>query len=147
MIAVNYLTTSPIDLPNLIAGATRPGDGGVVVFLGVVRDNADGRTVTRMRYDAYSPMAEQEMAKIDAGARLRWPETNLRMMHRTGMLEIGETSVAIAASSPHRGEAFEACRYAIEGIKKSVPIWKKEFGPDGESWVNGTTDVDPECLS
>ncbi len=141
--ANGFLTTEPIDTAPLVADCTRDVDGAVVVFLGVVRNHADGRDVARMRYDAYTPMAETEMEAIAAEIALKWPEARLRMLHRTGLLEIGETSVAIVVASPHRGEAFEACRHAIERIKASVPIWKKEFGPMGESWVDGTSEVDP----
>lgn len=137
---MSYLTDGTIDVAALIAAATRPGDGGVAVFVGVVRDNADGHRVERMRYDSYAPMAESEMAGIAGEIATRWPEANLRMVHRTGLLEIGEASVAIVVASPHRAEAFEACRHAIERIKQRVPVWKKEFGPDGESWVDGTAD-------
>lgn len=142
---MSFLTDLPIDVAAMVARATRPGDGGIAVFLGVVRDNADGRTVTAMRYDAFPEMAEREMARIAGEVADRWPDVALALVHRTGFLEVGEASVAIVASSPHREEAFAACRHAIERIKERVPVWKKEFGPGGEVWVEGT--ASPEISS
>jgi molybdopterin synthase catalytic subunit len=136
-----WLTTEAIDVPALIRDATRPGDGGLALFLGVVRDNAAGRPVARMRYDAFGPMAEAEMGKIAEEIAHRWPGARLRMVHRTGWMEVGEASLAIAVAAPHRGECFEACRHALERIKARVPIWKKEVGPAGEVWVEGRSDL------
>jgi molybdopterin synthase catalytic subunit len=113
------------------------GDGGVVTFQGVVRDNARGKQVRSLEYDAYVEMAEQQMAQIAAEVERRWEDSKVAMVHRTGRLEIGECSVVVVVACPHRGEAFEACRYAIDTLKSTVPIWKKEIYTDGEEWVEG----------
>ena len=133
-----HLTTSPIDLASLLAQA-RSGDGAVATFVGVVRDHNDGRPTVRVQYEAYGDMAESEMERIAAGLAREWPEVRVRIVHRVGLLGIGEASVAIVATSPHRAEAFAACRAAIDRVKTTVPIWKKEFHPDGSSdWVDPT---------
>jgi molybdopterin synthase catalytic subunit len=136
------LTFSPIDVAALLNEA-RPSDGGVCVFLGVVRNENEGRPTVSIRYEAYGPMAEAEMARIVRQIEEEWPDTRLRLQHRAGRLEVGEVSVAVVATAPHRREAFEACRAAIDRIKTSVPIWKKEFHPDGSSeWVDPTKKVE-----
>jgi len=114
-------------------------DGAALLFLGVVRDHADGRPVGGMRYDAYVGMAEGVLAEIAAEASERLGTDRLAVVHRTGELEIGEVSVAIAVSSPHRAESYEASRYVIEEIKKRLPVWKKEHYTDGTAeWVSGS---------
>ncbi|MFY9552590.1 MAG: molybdenum cofactor biosynthesis protein MoaE [Thermoanaerobaculia bacterium] len=136
--AVMYLTGSPINVASLLLEA-RASDGALCLFVGVVRNENQGRTTTAIEYQAYGPMAESEMAKIAAGLARDFPEVNVRMRHRVGRLEVGEASVAIAAVSPHRSEAFAACRTAIDRIKTTVPIWKRELHPDGSSeWVDPT---------
>lgn len=133
-----YLTESPIDLAALVAQA-RSWDGALCLFAGVVRDHNDGRPTTSIQYEAYGPMAETEMERIAEGLARDFPDTRVRMQHRVGLLSVGEASVAIAAVSPHRAEAFAACRAAIDRVKATVPIWKKEFHPDGSSgWVDPT---------
>ena len=133
-----YLTRDPIDVAALMA-SVRPSDGGVCLFLGVVRNQNAGRTTTRIEYEAYGPMAENELARIAHAIELEWPDVQLRLRHRVGTLEVGETSVAVLACAPHRADAFAACRAAIDRIKSTVPIWKKEFHPDGSSdWVDPT---------
>jgi molybdopterin synthase catalytic subunit len=127
------LTRSPIDLAALQAAA--PSDGALCLFVGVVRDHHQGRAVSRLEYEAYEEMALAELAAIEREARRRWPLGDLRIVHRLGPLEIGEASVAVAVVSPHRAEAFEACRYAIDTLKQTAPIWKKEFYADGSSWI------------
>jgi molybdopterin synthase catalytic subunit len=127
------LTRSPIELAALQAPAR--SDGALCVFVGVVRDNHQGRAVSRLEYEAYEEMALGEMRAIEQEARARWPLGDIRIVHRLGGLEIGEASVAVAVVSPHRAEAFEACRYAIDTLKKTVPIWKKEFYADGSAWI------------
>jgi len=135
-----YVTGSPIDLPALLLEA-RPEDGALCLFVGVVRNEHLGRPTTAIEYQAYGPMAESEMAKIAEGLSREFPALKVRMQHRVGRLEVGDASVAIAAVSPHRAEAFAACRAAIDRIKTTVPIWKKEFHPDGTSdWVDPTAD-------
>jgi molybdopterin synthase catalytic subunit len=133
-----YITFNPIDVGALLNEA-RPSDGGVCVFLGVVRNENEGKPTVSIQYEAYGPMAESEMAKITREVQERWPQVRLLMQHRAGNLGVGEVSVAIVATAPHRAEAFEACRAAIDRIKTRVPIWKKEFLPDGSSeWVDPT---------
>jgi molybdopterin synthase catalytic subunit len=133
-----YITFSPIDVAALLS-EVRPSDGGVCLFLGVVRNENEGKPTVSIQYEAYGPMAEAEMARIARRIEEEWPGARLRAQHRGGRLEVGEVSVAVVAAAPHREEAFAACRAAIDRIKSSVPIWKKEFHPDGTSdWVDPT---------
>ncbi|HEX4440294.1 MAG TPA: molybdenum cofactor biosynthesis protein MoaE [Thermoanaerobaculia bacterium] len=133
-----YLTTSPIDLAALLR-EVRASDGALCLFVGVVRNENAGRRTLAIEYEAYGAMAESEMARIADGLSRDFPAVRVRIIHRTGRLEVGEASVAIAAVSPHRADAFAACRAAIDRIKTTVPIWKKEFHPDGTSdWVDPT---------
>jgi molybdopterin synthase catalytic subunit len=131
------LTHEPLDRNALIAAVSHPSVGGIVVFEGVVRDNARGKQVRYLEYDVYKEMAEQQIRAIIAEAARRWGVERVAVAHRFGRLEIGEASVIIVVASPHRGEAFEACRYIIDTLKTTVPIWKKEVSTDGESWVEG----------
>jgi molybdopterin synthase catalytic subunit len=131
------LTHEPLDRDALIAAVSHPSVGGIVVFEGVVRDNARGKQVRYLEYDVYEEMAEQQIRAIIAEAVRRWGVERVAVAHRFGRLEIGEASVIIVVASPHRGEAFEACRYIIDTLKTTVPIWKKEMSTDGESWVEG----------
>lgn len=130
------LTRDPLDAAPLLARVRRDGDGGIALFVGVVRDNADGRAVTEMEYEAYEPMAEAEMERIEADLAGRFPVVRVLLRHRIGRLRIGEVAVVVAASAPHRDEAFAACRAGIEEIKARVPVWKRERGPDGSVWVD-----------
>ncbi len=131
-----YLTAQPIDVSALVA-ETRSSDGALCLFVGVVRDENAGRETTAIEYQAYGTMAELEMGKLAESLAREFPDTKVRMRHRIGRLSVGEASVAIAAVSPHRAEAFAACRAAIDRLKTTVPIWKKEFHPDGSSdWVD-----------
>ena len=130
------ITRSPLDPAVLLAEARRDGDGGLTLFVGVVRDNADGRAVEAMEYEAYEPMAEKEMERIESDLSGRFPAVRLLMRHRIGRLAVGEVAVVVAASAPHREEAFAACRAGIEEIKARVPVWKREWGPDGSIWVD-----------
>ncbi|MEX0879029.1 MAG: molybdenum cofactor biosynthesis protein MoaE [Thermoanaerobaculia bacterium] len=133
-----HLTTSSIDLASLLLEA-RASDGALCLFVGVVRDQNQGRATTAIHYEAYGPMAEAEMARIAEGLAREFPAVRVRIQHRVGRLSVGDASVAIVAVSPHRAEAFAACRAAIDRIKTTVPIWKKEFHPDGSSaWVDPT---------
>lgn len=131
------LRAGVIDVAETDAAVAHPGAGAIVSFVGVVRDNNRGEGVTHLEYEAYAPMAEKELAKIAAEIATRWPGARTAILHRTGRLEIGEASVVISVSSAHRADAFEGCRYAIETIKTSVPIWKKEFASSGEVWIEG----------
>jgi molybdopterin synthase catalytic subunit len=112
-----------------------PGCGAVVSFLGTVRDVSRGNRIQRLEYEAYPGMAEKKMAEIGESMAVRWPGTRVAIAHRVGTLGLGEVAVAIAVAAPHRAEAFEGCRYAIDRLKRTVPIWKKEFAVDGEYWV------------
>jgi len=131
------LTREPLDRNALVAAISHPSVGGIVIFEGVVRDNARGKQVRYLEYDVYEEMAQQQIATIIAEARQRWPIERVAIAHRFGRLEIGEASVIIAVATPHRGEAFEACRYLIDTLKSTVPIWKKEVATNGEEWVEG----------
>ncbi len=133
------LTKDPIDYSTLTEQVRRPECGGVVTFLGTVRDLTDGRVTTSLDYEAYPEMAEKKMAEIEEETRNRWPVGDMMIVHRLGHLGIGEVSVAVAVSCPHRAQAFEACRYAIDRLKELVPIWKKENWADGTTeWVHPT---------
>ena len=138
-----YLTDSPIDVGALLSAA-RSSDGGLCLFVGVVRDENAGRETVAIEYEAYGPMAEAEMARIAEGLARDFPAAKVAMTHRVGRLSVGEPSVAIVAVAPHRAEAFAACRAAIDRVKATVPIWKKEFHPDGSSeWVDPTASKQP----
>jgi molybdopterin synthase catalytic subunit len=131
------LTTEPIDYHALTEQVRRPHCGAVALFLGTVRDLTDGRVTVALDYEAYPGMAEKKMAEIEADTRRRWPVGELAVVHRLGRLEVGEVSVAVAVSCPHRAEAFEACRHAIDRLKELVPIWKKENWADSATeWVH-----------
>jgi molybdopterin synthase catalytic subunit len=132
---VPHLTDQPIEPAELLAAVRRDGDGGLALFVGVVRDHNAGRKVTKLEYSAYNPMAEKEMDRIAAEIAGAHPEVAVAFRHRIGSLAIGDVAVAVAAAAPHREAAFAACRAGIEAIKARVPIWKKEFGPDGSAWV------------
>jgi molybdopterin synthase catalytic subunit len=126
----------PLSPDAIAAEVDDPGAGGIVIFSGVVRNETGGRPVKFLEYEAHAPMAEAKMREIGADIRARWSGVRrVAMLHRTGRLEIGESSVLIAVSASHRGEAFEACRYAIDTLKRTVPVWKKEHFEDGEVWV------------
>ena len=112
-----------------------PAAGGQVFFIGTVRNHSRGKKVIRLEFEAYEPMAKSEMEKIAIQIKEKWPIDRIAIHHRTGSLSIGEAAVIIAVSSAHRKEAFEACRYAIDTLKETVPIWKKEIFEDGEVWV------------
>ena len=130
------ITTEPIDVEALYRAVLRDRDGAVVTFHGVVREYSDsGRAVRYLEYEAYPEMAEAQMRAIGAEIKRRWDIDDVAMVHRIGRLEIGEASVVIAVAAPHRGEAFDACEYAIDTLKATVPIWKKEVFADGEVWV------------
>jgi molybdopterin synthase catalytic subunit len=132
---VAYLSQSPLDVAGLIARVAAPSQGGIASFLGQVRDHHEGRGVQRLEYSAYGPMAEAECAHIVAEAEARWP-VRIALQHRVGRLEIGDVAVAVAAGGAHREEAFAACRFVIEEVKRRVPVWKKEFYADGTvEWV------------
>lgn len=135
-----WITTEPIDSCSLLTQCTSSTDGAAILFLGVVRDHNEGKSVGHLDYKAYPEMAESVLRKIAVEAQERWETGNIAVVHRIGRLEIGEPSVAIAVAAPHRGDAYEASRYIIEELKKRVPIWKREGYLDGQSeWLMGNT--------
>jgi molybdopterin synthase catalytic subunit len=134
---MSYLTTGPLDLTALVAQVSSPSQGGIVSLLGTVRNHPGGREVLRLEYSAYALMAEAECARIVAEAQSRWPVA-VALQHRVGSLEIGDAAVAVAVGSAHRDEAFLACRYVIEEVKRRVPIWKREVFADGSAMWVGT---------
>ena len=131
------ITREPLDRNALIAAVSHPSVGGIVVFEGVVRDNARDKQIRYLEYDVYPEMAIQQIRTIVAEAEGRWEVERVAVAHRIGRIEIGEASVLIVVATPHRAEAFEACRYIIDTLKTTVPIWKKEVATDGEEWVEG----------
>ena len=126
-----------IRVEELIAAVRSDGAGGLAVFLGTVRDRNLGRRVTGLEYHAYPAMAEREMRRIADEARATFEIDAVAVVHRTGRLEIGEASVAVAVAAAHRAAAFDACRFVIDTLKRRVPIWKKEFFEGGECWIEG----------
>jgi len=140
----------PLELARLAAalhassGAGAGADGAVVTFLGLVRNHNVGRSVRYLEYEAYKPLALKAFERIAAEIAERWPDTRMALHHRIGRLEVGEASVAIATRSPHRGNAYAACRYAIERVKQIAPIWKREFFEGGDVWIEGAT-ADPDA--
>ena len=142
-VRVTAITTAVLDLEGLVSLVSASGVGAAVSFLGLVRDHNQGRRVVHLVYEAYEPLAERALRRIIAEARNQWPSATLAIHHRIGKLEIGEASVAIAAASAHRADAFAACRYAIERIKQIAPIWKHEYFDGGDVWIEGAT-ADPD---
>jgi molybdopterin synthase catalytic subunit len=136
-VVATALTREPIDAERLIAAAKKGEDGAVVVFDGIVRSNTRGRQTLYLDYEAYEEMAQKQMDALAREARTRYGVRQVTMVHRLGRLEVGETSVLIVVASAHRAEAFEACRWVIDTLKKTVPIWKKETFQDGVVWAAG----------
>ena len=147
--ALFTVTQDPIDLVRLVASVTHELDdssrsvGAAASFLGVVRGHNLGKRVVHLEYEAYAPLAVKVFSRIAEEARVRWPEVRVAVQHRVGTLQVGDPSVAIVAVSPHRAEAFAACRYAIERVKQIAPIWKHEFFEGGDVWIEGAT-ADPD---
>lgn len=137
------ITHDELDVAQAVSEAGHPGAGATVSFIGTTRDNTAGRRVLFLDYEAYRPMADQQLARVAEEMRERWKLTGVAIHHRLGKLEIGEASLVVAVSSAHRKEAFEACHYSIDRIKQIVPIWKKEFFEGGEVWVGSQSDFDP----
>jgi molybdopterin synthase catalytic subunit len=134
------VVAEPLDAARILAETLSPEDGAALLFWGVVRNENDGRAVTRLEYHAYEAMAERELLRIADEARERWGTGDIRVVHRIGLLEVGEASIAIAVAAPHRGEAYEASRYVIEQVKQRVPVWKREGYVEGaHEWVPGFT--------
>lgn len=137
------ITHDELDAGQAVSEVGNPGAGATVTFVGTTRDNTAGRKVLFLEYEAYRPMADQQLARVADEMRERWDLTGVAIHHRLGKLEIGEASLVVAVSSAHRREAFEACHYSIDRIKQIVPIWKKEFFEGGEVWVGSQSDFDP----
>jgi molybdopterin synthase catalytic subunit len=131
------IVDTPIDVAGVLASVARPEAGGTALFVGTTRNHARGKEVLMLEYEAFRPMALALMERIAADAASRWALHAVSIVHRCGKVGVGEASVVVAVSSSHRKEAFEACRYAIDTLKKTVPIWKKEFFADGAVWVDG----------
>lgn len=125
----------PIDCARLLASVADPSCGATVLFLGTTRNYNAGREVVRLEYEAYEDMAEREMAKIAHEAHSRWQLGKITLVHRLGTVPLGEASVAVAVSAPHRADAFAAAQFAMDAIKTTVPIWKKEHFAGGEVWI------------
>jgi molybdopterin synthase catalytic subunit len=136
------VTAEPLDPAAVAAAVARSGDGAVSTFVGLVRDHNAGRRVLWLEYEAFAPLAVKAFEQIASEAAATWPGARLAIQHRTGRVAIGEASVVIAAASPHRAEAFAACRYAIERLKQIAPIWKHEHCEGGAVWIEGAT-ADP----
>jgi len=133
------IVEDPIDAARVSAAVADPTSGAIVTFVGTTRDHNDGRAVTRLEYEAYPEMALAEMRKIADTARQRWPIAKIAIVHRIGVVPIGEASVVIAVSAAHRAPAFAACHFAIDRLKEVVPIWKKEHFDGGEVWIGSQT--------
>ena len=131
-----------IDLEDLVR---TDADGAVIVFRGVARKHSRGREVVHLEYEAYPEMAEKVMAEIGDEIKSRFPVSGVAIVHRTGVLEIGQASVVIAIAAPHRGEAFAASQYAIDRLKQVVPIWKKEIWSDGSQWIGWEHEHKPDA--
>lgn len=140
------ITREPLDPQPLVEAVRRDESGAVALFYGVVRNENMGRSVQYLEYDAYPQMAIKKMKEVADEIRSKFPVTGVGILHRIGRLEIGETSLLVAVSSGHRGEAFEACHYAVDRIKQIVPVWKKEVWDDGEEWIEGHRPDVPEQL-
>lgn len=133
------LVSQAIDAQTVTAAVADPATGATCTFLGTTRDHNDGRAVTELEYEAYPEMAIAEMRKIGDEARRRWPIAHIAIVHRIGVVPLGEASVVIAVSAAHRRAAFEACHFAIDRLKEVVPIWKKERFDGGEVWIGSQT--------
>ncbi|MCA9528529.1 MAG: molybdenum cofactor biosynthesis protein MoaE [Myxococcales bacterium] len=136
-VALCAIRSTPLSVDEALAAVRHRSAGGVALFIGVVRDHADGKAVSRLDYEAHPELAEPAMRRVLDETATAHPQARLAAVHRVGALEIGDAAVIVAASAPHREEAFAACRAAIDAIKETVPIWKKEWDERGEaSWVN-----------
>ncbi len=139
-----YLFDTPLSLDALLADGVHPESGGLAIFGGTVRNHHEGRSVLRLRYTAYAPLAARLMAEIEAETMARFGLTYCRVVHRVGMLEIGDAAIYCVTRAPHRAEAFAGCRHAVDAVKHRVPIWKEEFYADGSSrFVEGCC-IDPD---
>ncbi len=131
-----HITDQPLDIKQVTALVAAPSLGGVNVFVGAVRNQTKEKKVIRLEYEAYEPMAISEMKKIVQQVKEKWSQASIAIHHRIGLLQTGEAAVIIAVATPHRADAFAACQFAIDTLKETVPIWKKEVFEDGEVWVS-----------
>ncbi|RLD22897.1 MAG: molybdenum cofactor biosynthesis protein MoaE [Bacteroidetes bacterium] len=131
-----HITNLPIDTEKVINLVKTDSSGAVNVFIGTVRNSTKNKEVVGLEFESYESMAVKEIDKIITEAKNRWPINEMAIYHRTGMLDIGDVPVVIAVSTPHRQQGFEACQFAIDTLKETVPIWKKEIFADGEEWVS-----------
>lgn len=136
------IRSEAVTLDEVVARVSHPSAGAIATFVGVVRETNDGRAVSLLEYEVYASMAETEMARIETEIASLHPFVRVAAVHRVGALRVGDVAVVCAASAPHRGEAFDACRLLIDRIKADVPIWKREHGPEGAVWVGW---VDARC--
>lgn len=136
------ITPQVIDVPRILTDVASPRSGAIDCFIGTVRDHSHGRRVRALEYSAYVEMGEKVMAEIEVEMREKWVLNKIVLVHRVGVLHVGDVAVVTAVSAAHRSEAFDACRYAIDRIKKIVPMWKKEFYEEGHAWVVGQHDID-----
>jgi molybdopterin synthase catalytic subunit len=135
------IVQGPVDFDEILDSVKSPEAGAIDVFIGTTRNHSDGRKVLSLEYEAYEPMAIKLMEAVGVEARRRWGIDRLCIVHRVGKVEVGDASVVIAVSAAHRREAFEACRYVIDTVKRDIPIWKKEVFSDGEVWVGVQPDA------
>jgi len=133
--SVSLLSSEALESASVVDRVRRDSAGAIVTFEGVVRDHARGRDVVSLEYEVYPEMASEKLQQVIDEVEARWTDARCALQHRHGKLAVGDVAVVIAVSSPHRATAFEACSHAIDRIKEIVPIWKREFGPDGASWV------------
>ena len=133
------ISNAPIETEKIIADVMDDSAGGTAVFIGTVRNRNEGKRVTSLEYQVYARMAEAKMKEIEAETRKKWPVKRMRLVHRVGQLSVGEVSVVVAVSCVHRGDAFEACRFAIDRVKQTLPLWKNEMDDSGKKkWVQGS---------
>jgi molybdopterin synthase catalytic subunit len=132
------ITKTPIDVDSIVSEVGDDSAGGTVVFIGTIRNINDGKSVDELEYETYREMGEKKVLEIESEAKARWPVKEIRAVHRYGKLKVGEVSVVVAVSSEHRKEAFEACRYVIDKMKRTLPLWKKERRKGKDVWVEGT---------
>ncbi len=129
------VSDEPLELEEVVRAVSSEAHGGIATFTGVVRNHSRGKRIVRLEYEAYRPMAERKLAELGAALAAELPGVRVAIVHRVGKLAVGDAAVVIAASAPHRAQAFDACRAAIDRLKESVPIWKKEIADDGEEWI------------
>jgi molybdopterin synthase catalytic subunit len=137
------LTNVPIDVAALVRSVATLEDGAIVTFLGTARRHSEGKAVLELRYEAYAAMAEKALEEIVTATQAKWPGTRVVVQHRLGACPLGEASVAVVAVSPHRAEAFAACRFVIDTVKRDAPIWKQELFADGTAWVGDPASYRP----